>query len=140
MMNMHRKISLRLDSDLAERLQMRADRERVPVSHLLRHLILRLLGELQQPETAPSSSPSPSWRKESAAALKTRSEQLRDEFRAEVCSMFDNLVKQGCDSKEATKRINFTLKVRKHPWATYEVISSVIRKTGRFRKSGKVIA
>jgi hypothetical protein len=134
MLNMHRKISLRLDADLADRLQLRADRERVPVSYLLRHCVLRLLaGDSQEP--SPSK---PDRRKESPATLKTRAEQLQDEFRQLVCSTFDALTRQGCDSKEAVKRTNSALKERKHPWATHDVISHVLRQAGRFRKSGRV--
>ena len=131
MMNMHRKISLRLDADLADRLQSRADSERVPVSHLLRHLVLRLLAESQAP-----SRPAPAaWRGEPAPVLKTRTEQLQAEFLTEVCSLFDKFRGQGCDPKEATKRTNMALKARKHQWATFEVVQGVLRKAGRFRKA-----
>lgn len=133
-MNMHRKISLRLDTDLADRLQSRADSERVPVSHILRHLVLRLLGEPQ----APVNAPAPSWRKEPAQILKTRTEQLQEDFRMAVCSTFDDLVKQGYDPKEATKRTNSFLKAKNNPWATHEVIMGVLRKAGRLRKPKKV--
>lgn len=136
MMNMHRKISLRLDAELADRLQDRADRERVPVSYLLRHLVLRLLGEPQASGVAPSpAAPSPAWRHEQAASMKTRTEQLQAEFRNEVCSTFDDFVKQGCDPKEAAKRTNSALKAKNHPWASHEVVTGVLRKSGRFRKS-----
>jgi len=131
---MHRKISLRLDADLADRLQSRADSERVPMSQILRHLVLRLLGEPQ----APVNAPAPSWRKEPAQILKSRTEQLQEEFRMAVCSTYDALIKQGHDSKEATKRTNTALKAKNHPWATHEVIAGVLRKTGRFRKLKKV--
>lgn len=40
---MEKKISLRLDVKLVERLQDFADRERVPVSYVLRHLVIRFL-------------------------------------------------------------------------------------------------
>lgn len=135
-MNMHRKISLRLDTELADRLQDRADRERVPVSYLLRHLVLRLLGEPQAPQGATSTAPpSPSWRVEQAANLKTRTEQLQAEFRSEVCATFDALIRQGCDPKEAAKRTNSALKAKNHPWASHEVVTGILRKAGRFRKS-----
>jgi hypothetical protein len=133
MLKLHRKISLRLDTDLADRLQVRADQERVPVSYLLRHLVLRLLADSQ-----PEKAPSPSWRREAPAVLKTRTEQLQEDFRVTVCSTFDALVKQGCDPKEATKRTNSALKAKNHPWATHEVIMGVLRKEGRFRKAKRV--
>jgi len=40
-----KKLSLRLDTELVERLQDYADRERVPVSFVLRHLVLRFLSD-----------------------------------------------------------------------------------------------
>lgn len=131
MMNMHRKISLRLDADLADRLQCRADSERVPVSQLLRHLVLRLLNESQAPVKAAPTA----WRRESPSVLKTRTEQLQAEFHEKVCSLFDTFRAQGHDPKEATKRTNLALKAKNHPWATYEVIQGVLRKAGRFRKA-----
>ena len=133
-MQMHRKISLRLDADLAERLQLRADRERVPVSCLLRHLVVRLLDGSQ---IAERPSPAP-WRSEPPAQLKTRTEQVQADFTAEVCSIYDGLRKQGLDPREATKRTNRALKAKSHPWATYEVIEGVLRKAGRFRKPKRV--
>ncbi|GFO63241.1 hypothetical protein GMPD_11600 [Geomonas paludis] len=134
MMNMHRKISLRLDADLADRLQLRADRERVPVSCLLRHLVVRLL---DGSEVTEKTAPAP-WRSETPQHLKSRAEQLQAEFMVEVCTAFDGFIRQGCDPKEATKRTNFALKARKHPWATYEVVAGVLRKAGRFRKPKRV--
>jgi len=131
MMNMHRKISLRLDTDLADRLKSRADSERVPVSQLLRHLVLRLLSESQ---ASVKASPA-AWRVETVPVLKTRTEQLQGEFLAEVCSLFDKFYTQGHDMKEATKRTNLALKARKHPWATFEVVQGVLRKAGRLRKA-----
>lgn len=129
-MNMHRKISLRLDADLADRLQLRADRERVPVSCLLRHLVVRLLDGSQ---IAEKSSPT-LWRREAPEQLKTRTEQVQADFMAEVCLIFDRFRGQGHDAKEATKRTNFALKAKNHPWATYEVVEGVLRKAGRFRR------
>ena len=134
MLNQHRKISLRLDADLADRLQFRADSERVPVSYLLRHCVLRLLAG-DSPEISTSA---PRRRRESPAEPMTRAEQLQGEFRTLVCSTFDALIRSGCDSKEAVKRTNSALKERKHPWATHDVISHVLRQAGRFRKSGRV--
>jgi hypothetical protein len=129
-MNMHRKISLRLDAELANRLQYRADQERVPVSCLLRHLVLRFLEPKAPGKAAPAV-----WRVEPAPVLKTRTEQLQGEFLVEVCSLFDKFRGQGCDPKEATKRTNMALKAKKHPWATFEVVQGVLRKAGRFRKA-----
>ncbi|TSK07924.1 MAG: hypothetical protein FPO08_01020 [Geobacter sp.] len=129
-MQMHRKISLRLDADLADRLQMRADRERVPVSCLLRHLVVRLLDGSPVGER-PALSP---HRQEAPSHLKSRTEQLQAEFMSEVCSTYDSFRGQGHDWIVATKLTNKALKAKNHPWATYEVVQGVLRKAGRYRK------
>lgn len=56
-----------------------------------------------------------------------------------ACKVFDGLIRQGLDIKEATKRTNKTLKATGHPWASFEVVSDLLRKSGRFRrmKGGK---
>lgn len=131
-----KKISLRLDRPLAERLQARADRDRIPVSYLLRHLVLRFLGE-SKVEVPPSP---PSLRGVAAATIHTRAEQLQEEFRAEVCALFDSFLAQGIEPKEAVKRVNLTLKGKKHPWATFEVVAGVLRSQGRFRGLGKRVS
>ena len=125
-----KKLSLRLDVGLADRLQGRADRERVPVSYLLRHLVVRFLGEPQEGAKPALSA----LRRVPAATIRTRAEQLQDEFRAEVCALFDGFIAQGADLKSATRRTNFSLRAKKHPWATYDVIAKVLRDAGRFRK------
>jgi hypothetical protein len=123
-----RKISLRLDVDLAERLQFYADQERVPVSQVLRHLVLRFLPSDTEKEVRPSI---PTARGVADAGL---SERRQDEFSSQVCVIFDEFRAQGLDAKEAAKRTNFRLKDHKHPWATYEVIADILRKAGKFRK------
>ena len=127
-MKQEKKISLRLDGELVERPQDYAGRERVPVSHVLRHLVLRFLSD---PSTEPHQAP-PARRTVPDAALIARKQE---DFRNEVCALFDGFRKQGYDQKESTKRANFALKDKRHPWATYEVIASVLRKTGRLRKA-----
>jgi len=124
---MDKKISLRLDPELAERLQQRADNERVPVSYVLRHLVLRFLAEPVKEVT-----PSPSTR--SGLPAPSVIERKQVEFRQEVCALFDLFRGQGHDAIEATKRVNFALKARKHPWATYDVIAKVLRSEGLYRK------
>ena len=123
-----KKITLRLDYEIVDRLQDFANRERVPMSYVLRHLILRFLegGKLTDEKRAlPARTGTPS---------PARVERLQDEFRDEACAIFDDLRKQGYDMKEASKRTNFALKAKNHPWATYEVVTSVLRGAGRFRK------
>jgi hypothetical protein len=126
MLNLHKKVSLRLDPELSERLHLYASRERVPVSHVLRHLVLRFLSE--SPKVGGQASPA--LRGVSAPAVS----DLHKEFTEKVCSLFDDFRRQGYDAKESAKRVNFALKAKKHPWATYEVIAGIIRSTGRFRK------
>lgn len=127
-LNMEKKVSLRLDPEIVERLQDYAGRERVPVSHVLRHLVLRFLSdptkETHRTPPARPGVPAP-------AILAKRQE----EFKIEVCALFDAFRSQGHDLRESIKRTNFALKAKQHPWATYEVVASVIRETGRLRKA-----
>ena len=58
----------------------------------------------------------------------------RANFRQRCCSLFDGFIRQGLDVKEATKRTNFAMKDKGHPWATFDVISKELRDAGRFRK------
>ena len=135
-----KKISLRLDSLLAEKLEDYASHERVPVSFVLRHLVLRFfaapLPELRG--TALGTSPTSRFSSEKAdqrrSAAAVRTESAIAEFNKLVCSLFDDFRGNGLDVKEAAKRTNFAMKEKKHPWATYEVIASVLRKSGRFRR------
>lgn len=128
---MTRKISLRLDVSLADRLQDRADRERVPLSYVLRHLVLRFLEEPQ----GTARPASPALRAGSAAAVTVQVERQRAEFETEVCTLFDALRGEGVEPKEAAKRVNFALKARNHPWASFDVVSGILRAHGRFRKT-----
>lgn len=131
---MTRKISLRLDVALADRLQDRADRERVPLSYVLRHLVLRFLEE-PHGSARPAS---PALRGGSVAAVNAQAEKHKAEFEAEVCALFDTLRSEGIEPMEAAKRVNFALKAKNHPWATFDIIAGILRAQGRFRKtSGK---
>lgn len=123
-----RKITVRLGDDLIEGLQAFADQERVSVSQVLRHLVLRFLSAHTSESLSP---PPPALRGVADAGL---SERRQDEFSLQVCAIFDEFRTQGLDAKEAAKRTNFKLKDHKHPWATYEVIADILRKAGRFRK------
>ena len=76
---MERKISLRLDVELADRLQDHADRERVPVSYVLRHLVIRFLSD----PSRDVKRPAPSVRSEAVARDTVR---LQTEFRQEACA------------------------------------------------------
>ena len=135
-----KKLSLRLDSELAHKLENYAVKERVPVSFVLRHLVLRFfaspLPDLRG--TALGTSHKGRFASEEAAqrrsAAAARAERETAEFEKRVCALFDDFRGQGLDMKEAAKRTNFAMKEKKHPWATYEVIASVLRKAGRFRR------
>lgn len=142
--NKERKISLRLDVELADGLQAFANRERVPLSQVLRHLVIRFLAAPAAAECAISAKPQevqasrPVYTgraKRSDSEVKQSADNALAEFRKRVLLLFDGFRDQGLDMKEAVKRSNFALKAEKHPWATYEVIADIIRKTGRFRKT-----
>jgi hypothetical protein len=122
-----KKLSLRLDGELVERLQDYASRERVPVSYVLRHLVLRFLSD---PTTETHRTP-PSRTGVPAPELVARRQA---EFSDKVCALFDDFRSQGHDVRESAKRTNFALKAKKHPWATYEVVADILRQAGRFRK------
>lgn len=128
--SMGKKISLRLDTELVERLEDYAGRERVPVSHVLRHLVMRFFSDPAKGEVRPP----PAWRGVAGPDL---SAKRQAEFSTEVCALFDEFRKQGLDMRESTKRTNHALKEKNHPWATYEVVASVLRETGRFRRPRK---
>jgi len=134
-----KKISLRLDNDLVERLEDYANRERVPVSYVLRHLVIRFLEQtspspLLSPVVGGSSAP-PAGGSGVGWRCLSDPEKLEVEFRETACSLFDGFIREGLDVKEATKRTNFALKAKKHPWATFDVVSKVLRDSGRFRCS-----
>ena len=61
-------------------------------------------------------------------------QQRKEAFTVKVVALFDGFTAAGCDHIEATKRTNRALKAESHPWATYEVVASVLRKAGKFRK------
>lgn len=67
-------------------------------------------------------------------AERERRERFQAAFHDEVCSLFDGFISQGHESKEAVKLTNKALKVKNHPWANHETVSSVLRAAGRFRK------
>lgn len=122
-----KKLSLRLDWELAERLQDYASRERVPVSYVLRHLVLRFLSD---PTKETHRNPPVRAGVPGADLIARR----QSEFSAQVFALFDDFRSQGHDARESAKRTNFALKAKKHPWATYEVIADILRQSGRFRK------
>jgi len=130
--DLDKKVSLRLDGGLCDKLQDYADRQRVPVSHVLRHLVIRFFDG--KPRVADSFlGPAPD-RRSSGTVRPREVERLQADFSDKVCTLFDGFRRQGLDVKEATKQTNFALKAKNEPWATYEVVASVLRSAGRFRK------
>ncbi|AJE04862.1 hypothetical protein [Geobacter pickeringii] len=67
------------------------------------------------------------------AKIKERDQRQAD-FREEVCTLFDSFTAQGMERKEAVKRTNSALKASGSPWASYDVVLSVLRSCGRLRK------
>lgn len=130
--DLDKKVSLRLDGRLCEKLQDYADRERVPVAYVLRHLVIRFFDGKPQ-VTDSFLGPAPD-RRSSGVVQPSQVERLQADFAEKVCCLFDGFRRQGLDVKEATKRTNFALKAKNEPWATYEVVASVLRAAGRFRK------
>ncbi|HET6420322.1 MAG TPA: hypothetical protein VFG19_09210 [Geobacteraceae bacterium] len=116
------KVSFRIHADLVDRLQDFAVRERVSVSQVLCHLVIRFF----------SGSPEPSsFRCLHSPDLVAKK---HDDFRDKCCTLFDDFKRQGFDTNESIKRTNFALKAVSHPWASYEVVSTTLRSAGRFRK------
>jgi hypothetical protein len=126
--NMQEKVTLRLDGYLADRLRTRAARERVPLSVVLRHLVIRFLEGKPVDERPAFPRPTGDGRRVLAASV-----DERQAFREDVCALFDDFRGQGLDVKEATRRTNFALKAKQHPWATHDVVSKALRDCGRFR-------
>lgn len=67
-------------------------------------------------------------------AQREKVDSLHADFRQEVCEIYDGLIGQGVETKEAVKRTNSTLKARNHPWASFETVQKVLRSAGRFRR------
>lgn len=142
-LNMDKKISLRLDAAIANRLERCAYKERVPVSYILRHLVLRYLSagnkaDLQGSALGTGSVSQGRFPLETAGArrsvLDATADLQQEKFRAEVFALFDGFRSKGHDAKESARLSNFALKGKSHPWATYEVIADILRKSGRFRR------
>ena len=131
--SMGKKLTFRLDTALVDRLETLAGRERVPLSYVLRNMVLRFLApDRECPSDAGRTLPALRGVPGPDLAAKRQAE-----FSAEVCALFDGFRSQGLDVREAAKRSNFALKAKRHPWATYETVADVLRKAGRFRKDRK---
>jgi hypothetical protein len=133
---MEKKLTVRIAPDLADKLQARADHHRVSVSWIVRHLVLRYLDGFAPDLPVEEKLAIPAWRglPVNGSTGETHLEEMQAEFTRLACTLFDAYRAEGCDVTESTKRANFALKARKHPWATYDVVCHAIRSTGRFRK------
>ncbi len=60
-------------------------------------------------------------------------EQFKTAFVDRVCTTFDTLTGQGMARNEAISAVNSALKAENHPWATYELIRSILSSSGRLR-------
>lgn len=63
-----------------------------------------------------------------------RREKLKAEYREQVFSLFDDFRMKGHTITESIKLTNSALKRVSHPWATYDIVSSTLRSSGRLRK------
>ncbi len=64
-----------------------------------------------------------------------RREQRLTEFREKVFDLFDGFIMKGHSVKESISLSNLALKDIQHPWASYDIISQLLRSTGRLRKN-----
>jgi protein required for attachment to host cells len=59
---------------------------------------------------------------------------IADNFRDEVCKVYDLLVEAGMEPKEAIRKTRSALKAINYPFATYDVVMAKLRASGRLRK------
>ncbi len=55
-------------------------------------------------------------------------------FQDDVFALFDQFIGQGVDVKDAVKQTNLALKSKNHPWASYDVVRSILSTSGRLKK------
>lgn len=71
-------------------------------------------------------------------AIAARNDSKR-KYVEQVCSVFDDFIASGHSLNDAVKRTNLALKTQNHPWATYSLVSSVLRSEGKLRKNKRLI-
>ena len=84
---------------------------------------------MKRPETLPS--------KEISRIRKIKSElQMiqKNDFKDEVCGVFDIMIATGMDHNEAIRKTRSALKAINYPHATYDVVVVNLRASGRLRK------
>jgi hypothetical protein len=61
-------------------------------------------------------------------------QEIHATFQKKVCEIFDALIGQGLERKEAVKRTGEALKAKNHPWANRDAVLHVLRAAGRLRR------
>ena len=59
---------------------------------------------------------------------------ITDNFREEVCKVYDMLIDSGMEHAEAVRKTRSALKAINYPYATYDVVMAKLRASGRLRK------
>jgi len=57
-----------------------------------------------------------------------------DNFREEVCKVYDLLIGAGMETQEAIRKTRSALKAINYPFATYDLVMAKLRASGRLRK------
>jgi len=58
----------------------------------------------------------------------------KNDFKDEVCGVFDLMIETGMDHNEAIRKTRSALKAINYPNATYDVVIANLRASGRLRK------
>jgi len=59
---------------------------------------------------------------------------IADNFREEVCNVYDMLIEAGMEPQEAIRKTRSALKAINYPFVTYDVVMAKLRASGRLRK------
>ena len=59
---------------------------------------------------------------------------ISDQFREEVCKVYDLLIEAGMEPNEAIRKTRSALKAINYPFATYDIVMAKLRAAGRLRK------
>ena len=58
----------------------------------------------------------------------------KNDFKDEVCGVFDLMIETGMDHNEAIRKTRSALRAINYPHATYDVVIANLRASGRLRK------
>ena len=58
----------------------------------------------------------------------------QNDFKDEVCQVYDLLIDTGMDLNEAIRKTRSALKAINYPFATYDLVLAKLRASGRLRK------